>query len=319
MLCTIEDLKRILETQKNNITIGEDEDDSTTEANAEQSIREADVTIQGYLTGVYKFPLRNRILLNTTGLSATKSLVYQPETPRQLAIVVSGDGTMSDNNTIVIRGTDHNGTALYEGIKVTKSGSYVTANYFRSVNEDGIEIGSAFLALTDASITVLSYDILNYIAQRLASYNLYRDVFSANAPNETPDTVTTWKDQAEGYLQKIKDKMFSLDTQVAPDDIPILERPVYNIPTKFFEYRGVAGLERLEDASYQDYDGDHPHSIDSEGSSGLSLSIEQSVIIPPDTWTTGSRPAAPYVGQAGINTETGQFEGWNGTAWVLLG
>jgi len=319
MLCTIESVKRILETQKDNITIGASDDDSTTEANAEQSIREADSIIAGYLTGVYKFPLRNRILLPTAGFSATKSLIYQPETPRQLSIIVRGEGTLTSNNTIVIRGTDYNGTALYEGMTITKAGAYVTANYFKTVNTDGIEIGSAFLSLTSASITVLTYDLLSYICQRLASYNLYRDIFSANSPNDLPDAVQSWKEKAEEYLQKIKDKLFVLDNQVAPDDLQIIDRPVYNKPTKFFEYRGIAGIERLEDAESQDYDDDHPDSTDDESVGGSNITVQTQVIIPPDTWTTGSRPATPYNGQSGLNTTTGQFEGWNGTAWVLLG
>lgn len=318
MLCTIESVKRILETQKDNITIGSDNNDNISEANAEQSIREADAIISGALTGVYKFPLRNRILLPKTGISATKSLIYQPESSRQIAIIIRGTGTLTDNNTVVINGTDVNGTALSEGFIFKHVGIQVTANYFKTVNDSGIECGTSIQALTDASITILSYDILNYICQRLASYNLYRDIFASNSPNELPAAVKEWKSEADGILEKIRTKLFLLGSQVAPADVPILARPVYNIPTKFFEFRGVAGIERLTGETTQDYDGNHPDS--SEDGTGVSdVTVQTQVIIPPGSWTSGSRPATPYSGQTGFNTETEQFEGWNGTRWIILG
>jgi hypothetical protein len=36
-------------------------------------------------------------------------------------------------------------------------------------------------------------------------------------------------------------------------------------------------------------------------------------------WTTSTRPTSPIAGQVGFNTDTGQFEGWNGSTWVILG
>ena len=115
MLCTIESIRRILETQKDNIKIGEDDEDTVTVANAEQSIREADVMISGTLRGTYKFPLRNRILLPKTAFTSPASLIYQPETSRQLLVVVNADDqSIEGNNAIAITGTDSNGTALTE-------------------------------------------------------------------------------------------------------------------------------------------------------------------------------------------------------------
>lgn len=318
MLCTIESVKRILEAQKDNITIGSSDDDSVSEANAEQSIREADAIISGALMGIYKFPLRNRILLPKTGISSTKSLIYQPESSRQLAIIIRGTGDLSSDNTVVVNGTDINGTALSEGFIFTHTGIQVTANYFKTVNDNGIECGTKIQALTSASITVLSYDILNYICQRLASYNLYRDIFSSNSPNELPVAVKEWKTEAEKILEKIRTKLFPLDGQVAPSDVPLLERPVYNIPTQFFEFRGIAGIERLTGRVKQDYDGDHPDSSE-DGTGVADVTVQTQVIIPPGSWTSGSRPATPYSGQTGFNTETEQFEGWNGTRWIILG
>ena len=317
MLCTIESIKRILETQKDNIKIGTDDDDTLTEISAYQSIREADALIYSYLDGIYQLPLRNRILYPTSGIAATKSLIYQPETPRQLAVIIRGDGDLDSTNTVVINGTDYNGAALTEGLVFTSPGMQVTANYFKTVNEDGIECGSQIQALTSASLTVLSYDILNYLCQRLSCYNIYRDIFANNSPNDLPLAVKEWKEQAEKILEKLHDKKLYLVSQVAPSDLSLIERPVYNKPTKFFEYRGIAGLERLYDSDYQDYDGDHPMST--VGSGGSGMTIETQVIIPPGTWTNGSRPATPYNGQSGFNSESQQFEGWNGTMWVILG
>jgi len=42
-------------------------------------------------------------------------------------------------------------------------------------------------------------------------------------------------------------------------------------------------------------------------------------IIDPEEWTNSTRPVSPWIGQTGLNTETGQFEGWNGTAWIVMG
>lgn len=37
------------------------------------------------------------------------------------------------------------------------------------------------------------------------------------------------------------------------------------------------------------------------------------------SWTALERPASPETGEIGFNTELSQFEGWNGTEWVILG
>ncbi len=322
MLCTIESVKRILETQKDNITIGNSSDDSITVANAEQSIREADAIISGTLRGVYQFPLRNRILLPKTAFSSPKSLVYQPETPRQLAIIINSDEeiTVDGNNGIAITGTDAYGITFTETLIFDKPGVQVTANYFKTVATDGIVVGSDILAVSDAYFIILSYDILNYVSQRLSSYNLYRDVFSANSPNDLPDTVEEWKTEAYKILEAIRTKKFTLDNQFAPSDIPLVDRPVYNLPVQFFECVGVAGIERLEDEDTQACDANTPHSDDSEYGSGSSdVTVYNQVIIPPGSWTNSTRPAAPYPGQSGWNTESKQFEGWNETQWVIIG
>ncbi|HUV84380.1 MAG TPA: hypothetical protein VMV86_01660 [Methanosarcinales archaeon] len=321
MLCTIESIRRILVSQKDNIKIGTGVDDTVTTANAEQSIREADVIISGSLRGIYKFPLRNRILLPKTAFTSPASLIYQPETPRQLLIVVNADDqAIAGNNAIAITGTDSDGTAITETLIFERPGAQVTANYFKTVSTSGIIVGSNIIALTNAYFIILSYDILNYICARLACFNLYRDVFCNNSPNELPAAVQSWKDDALKILENIRTKLFVLDDQVAPGDIAIIARPVYNMPTKFFEYRGVAGIERLENEDMQDYDGNHTHSTDDESGSGSSeVTIQTQVIIPPGTWTDSTRPAAPYAGQTGFNTESSQFEGWNGNNWVIIG
>jgi hypothetical protein len=36
-------------------------------------------------------------------------------------------------------------------------------------------------------------------------------------------------------------------------------------------------------------------------------------------WTSDTRPSDPVEGQVGYNMTTHQFEGWNGTSWVVLG
>jgi len=38
-----------------------------------------------------------------------------------------------------------------------------------------------------------------------------------------------------------------------------------------------------------------------------------------EKWTTSTRPSNPVEGQIGYNTDTHQFEGWNGSTWVILG
>lgn len=319
MLSTYQDLVRILVTQQDNITIGDSTDDSIDKAGAIASINEADSVIYARLRGVYQLPLRKRILLNTTGLSVTKSLVEQPEAPKQIQIVINGTGTISgDDNAVVVVGTDTNGVFLSEGLIFKKAGSQVTQNYFATVIENGIQIGTSIISgLTDSSILIINYDILNHISQRLSAFNLYRDIFSNNSPNELPISVTGWKNDALMLLNKIGIKELNLSDQVAPSDVALIDRPVYNIPVKFFEARGVAGIERLEDSDTQAFDSDAPYNQD--GGTPIVSTYQQQYIIPPDTWTSSSRPATPYDGQTGLNTETHQFEGWNGEDWVLVG
>jgi len=50
-------------------------------------------------------------------------------------------------------------------------------------------------------------------------------------------------------------------------------------------------------------------SVVSQGTSGA-------IVVP--TGTTAQRPATPVVGMIRFNTDTGNFEGYNGTAWVIL-
>ncbi len=63
MLCVIEDVKRILETQKDNITIGDTDDDTMKENDVLESIRAANSIINGTLRGTYELPFTKRILL----------------------------------------------------------------------------------------------------------------------------------------------------------------------------------------------------------------------------------------------------------------
>lgn len=320
MLCTIESLKRILESQKELIKIGNTTNDDVSIANAEQSIREADAIINGMLQGVYQLPLRNRDLLPKTSISSPKSLVYQPESPRQLAIIINSDDEVGDGDKgVSITGTDAYGTAITETFIFDKPGTQVTANYFKTVDADGIIVGDAITSLDDAYFIILSYDILNYVCQRLASYNLYRDIFSANSPNDVPDAVEEWREEAYKILNKIKEKTITLDNQFAPSDIPQTDRPVYNLPVQFFGCLGVAGIERLENSDIQACDSNTPHSDDSEGSGSSDVTVYTQVIIPPGNWTNSTRPAAPYPGQSGWNTESKQFEGWNESEWVIIG
>ena len=319
MLSTYQDLLRILVTQQEQITIGSSDSDAISIAGAIACINEADSIIYARLRGVYNLPLRKRILLNTIGLSLVKSLVEQPDAPKQIQIVLTGDGNIvGTDNAIVIVGKDANGIIISEGLIFTKQGSQTTQQYFASVDNNGIQIGSSIIAdLLNSSILVITYDILNHISARLAAFNLYRDIFSNNAPNELPVAVASWKDSALKMLDKIGNKEYQLEDQHAPSDIPLIDRPVYNIPINFFNCRGVAGLEALEDSNSQYCDSMAPHN--DNGGIPIVSTYQQQYIIPPDTWTNSSRPITPYDGQTGLNTESHQFEGWNGNEWVLVG
>jgi len=50
---------------------------------------------------------------------------------------------------------------------------------------------------------------------------------------------------------------------------------------------------------------------------GIDFSNNKYIIVP--YWTTNTRPTNPQEGMIGFNTETKQFEGFNGTDWIILG
>jgi hypothetical protein len=54
-------------------------------------------------------------------------------------------------------------------------------------------------------------------------------------------------------------------------------------------------------------------------SSAVDFSKKQSKNHVLEKWTTSTRPTNPVEGQIGYNTDTHQFEGWNGSTWVVLG
>jgi hypothetical protein len=54
-------------------------------------------------------------------------------------------------------------------------------------------------------------------------------------------------------------------------------------------------------------------------SNAIDFSKKQSKNHVLEKWTTSTRPSNPVEGQVGYNTDTHQFEGWNGTSWVVLG
>ena len=35
-------------------------------------------------------------------------------------------------------------------------------------------------------------------------------------------------------------------------------------------------------------------------------------------WTTATRPASPFTGQTGLNTDFNGLEVWNGTGWLII-
>jgi hypothetical protein len=51
----------------------------------------------------------------------------------------------------------------------------------------------------------------------------------------------------------------------------------------------------------------------------INFSQKQSTNFVLQNWTTATRPSNPVEGQIGYNTDTHQFEGWNGSSWVILG
>jgi hypothetical protein len=264
MLSIIEDVYRILVTQKNNITIGDSEDDSFTRENIFEYIKNAESIINAYCGKFYKIPFRGRILLKEKTPLITMSLDSQMKSGKQIQITIRGiAGDLSVNNTITIIGTDFEDNVLEEILTFTKTGSQVTENYFKTVNVNGIIVGANILLITNPKILIISSDILNYICQRLTCFSIYCDVFSNNSPDELPEAVLNWKNDAIDLLKKIQNKEIILNEQIISDNAAS-DRPVYNIPIKHFLCRGIAGLERLEGGTIQDCDNNVKQSTDEE-------------------------------------------------------
>ena len=264
MLSIIEDVYRILVTQKNNITIGDSEDDSFTKENIFEYIRNAESIINAYCGKVYKIPFRGRILLKEKTPLLIMSLDSQMKTEKQVQIIIRGNaGDLSTSNTVTIIGTDFEDNVLEETLTFTKVGAQITENYFKTINIDGIVIGANILLITNPKILMISSDVLNYICQRLTCYSIYCDVFSNNSPDELPEAVSGWKIDAIDLLKKIQNKEIILNEQIISDDA-LSDRPVYNIPIKFFENKGVGGIERLDGIYRQAHDSDEGQSTDDE-------------------------------------------------------
>lgn len=264
MLSIIEDIYRILVTQKNNITIGNSEDDSFTKENIIESIKAAESIVNAFCGTAYKIPFRGRILLKEKTPLATMSLDCQMKSEKKIQVAVRGvAGDLSINNTITITGTDFENNAIEETLIFTKVGSQITENYFKTVNTNGIEIAANILLITGAKILFISNDILNHICQRLACYSIYCDVFSNNSPDELPAPVFAWRENAIDLLKKIQKKEIILQEQFISNNASA-ERPVFNIPTKFFPCKGIARLGVLEDSNYQACDEATEQSTDDE-------------------------------------------------------
>ena len=249
MLCVLEDIKRILATQKDNITIGTEDTDSMKENDIKESIRGANSIVYAYLRGKYSLPLTKRILLKETTLASTMSLNTQMGVARQIEVILRGSGTINTStNTIVITGKDKDDAVLTETLIFTNFESQTTENYFKTIDANGIAVGADLLAVTNPKLLILNYDVLSYICQRLSAYFVYEDVYTNNAPNEMPIAVMNWYKRAIDLLEKIRSGEILLDEQTAPDVTnPLLERPYYNIPTKFFTKKGVGGIPPLGD------------------------------------------------------------------------
>ena len=258
MLTVIEDIRRILRTSKNNITIGSVSTDNISETDVKELIRDVDSIIYAKLRAKFTVPFKKRILLPSTTPAATLSTTNQPLFAQQLEVVVRGTGTLTSNNAITITGTDKDGVALVEVLNFIEAGSQATENCFKTINTSGIACASSIISLTGGKILILSYDILSYISQRWSAYNVYRECFSANSPNEIPAAIREWRKEAMDLLQEIIDGKIFLEGQVSIS--PLSERPFYNTPLKFFKNRGVVGIEELSEEDEQDDDDDVTYS-----------------------------------------------------------
>lgn len=78
------------------------------------------------------------------------------------------------------------------------------------------------------------------------------------------------------------------------------------------DYRLPANAQGLR------YEGDYSTAILVNNRSIPDVGIVKTLRQQTNTWTTGTRPAAPVAGMFGFNTTIPQFEGWNGTAWVAF-
>lgn len=253
MLSTVEDVKRILRSVERSITIGSASTDNITEEDVREYIRDVGSIINMKLRERYDLPFKNRILLKESVVSSPMSLITQPIAPTNFEIVIRGSGDLTDNNTIIITGTDKDDIALTETLTFVAVGVQTTVNFFKTININGIVIGSKIIGLTNAKIIVLNYDILSYISQRLSSYNVYRDIFSANLPAELPEVVKEWRQEAFNFLELLSKGEVLLVGQTSPNTIPpILDRPVWNIPRILNPKRGIAGLGVLKDEDEQD-------------------------------------------------------------------
>lgn len=315
MLCVIEDVERMLRTVKQNIRIGTTSSDNISEEDVSEYISDAESIMNVYLADRYKQPYVCRLLLGETSIASYHSLTTQPVIPAKLNVVVRGSGDISAGGTVKIEGTDDNDDYITETLTFVSVGAQTTKLYYKTVTAQKITTNATLQSLTDGTIIVLFHDVLSVICARLASYQVYVDIFSQNSPNEVPVQVQNWYDKAMQILEMIKDGSLNVLSQVAPETIPILERPYYNIPFKFFTKRGVAGIEALNDRDTQIDDDEAEYST----ISGTAPSVTAATVTIVRKWTSSTRPSTPEEGQIGYNTQTQQYEGWNGTNWIIIG
>lgn len=258
MLCTIEDVKRILKVMDHNITVGSSEDDNISEEDVFEYIRDTEVMINDYIRERYQVPLAGRLLLSEQTPITTMSLETQPTTTLPLEISIRGTGTLISDNTITIVGTDKDDNALTEVLTFTSANNaQSTKRAFKTVNTDGITIGANIIALIDAKIQIITFDIVSYICQRLTAYYIYIDTYISNFPNDASKGIQRWYDDAMKWLKKIADGDIILAGQVAPSSSPqILERPVYNKPTNVFNSIGVPDYNSLYNSLFTNWDED---------------------------------------------------------------
>jgi phage gp36-like protein len=258
MLCTIEDVKRILKVMDHNITIGSDTDDNISEEDVTEYIKDTEVLINGYLAERYEVPLSGRLLLSEQTPIATMSLETQSVATLPIEVSIRGSGDLSANNTVVIVGTDKDDQALTETLTFTIADSaQSTKRAFKTVDTDGITIGTNIINLTDAKIQMIAFDIVSYICQRLTAYFIYIDIYTSNFPNDASKAIHRWYDDAMKWLKKIADGDIILEGQTAPTGDPqILERPVYNTPSNVFTSIAVPDWNALYRQLFINWDED---------------------------------------------------------------